>query len=268
VIEHFRLLDAHGQPYRLGDFGSLAGTRDGQAMAWWNGAMASNSESVQLLAASNPDVAQQVAGLPGLPARENNFAAAPAAQRAPGTYGGADQAASGNALGAGGAAAATRADAALAENGSAFGYAAADTSTTLRFALSEEASITFAFDALPYTAALVSDDAVANANAQLYWRVSLFDISTDMTVFSYAPDALNGWSNAGSGDGAARYDPGRLHLSATTGLLAGGNTYQITIEHSALAMAVQERLVPEPASLALVGLGLLALWRASWRASS
>jgi hypothetical protein len=271
VIDNFRLLHASGVAYSAADFRTLAGTNDAHASAQLNGSYANATESVGIASGNNPDLAHQQVGSSSVPIEENRFANSPFLPGASGSFGYADQHLSGSALSVdgapAGARAATRSDAALTENGQASGNAGVGTSTTLSFTLDQADTMTIAFDAMPFTQALVTANVVANASASLSWTISLFDVSEGVTVFSYSPEALNALSNVSRGDaapGTTSYNPGTLRLSASTGLLVGGNTYQITIAHGTLANANQERVLPEPGSLALVGLGLLA-WTALGR---
>lgn len=92
--------------------------------------------------------------------------------------------------------------------------------------------------------------------------MSVLNLTTGATVFSFEPEQLNAMSNVGRGDGvgsAAVYDPGRLSFAATTGMLNAGDTYQVTFAQASFASVQQAQAVPEPATLAAFGTGLLAL---------
>jgi hypothetical protein len=124
--------------------------------------------------------------------------------------------------------------------------------------------MTIAFDANPFTQAYVSADGspTTNANARLSWSINIRDISTGMTVFFYAPNELNAFSNVSRTDGfpgTTTYNPGMMSFSATSGMLSTASTYQITIQHNTLANALQAQAVSEPATLAIFGLGLLGV---------
>lgn len=269
VIDNFRLLHSSGTPYSVTDFGMLTGTNDAHATASLNGVFSNGAQSFGILSGVNPDVAHQTVGAPNPALPENNFAPFGSAPPVPGTFGYADQNLTGSSITVGatpaGATAATRADASLAVNGVAAGNSDVGTSTTFSFTLGAADSMTIAFDATPYTQAYVSADGAptTNANARLSWSINIVDMTTGMTVFSYAPNELNAFSNVSRTDGfpgTTTYNPGTGAFSATTGMLSIASVYQITIQHNTLANALQDtQAVPEPATLAIFGLGLLGM---------
>ncbi len=269
VIDNFRLLHSSGTPYSVTDFGMLTGTNDAHATASLNGVFSNGAQSFGILSGVNPDVAHQTVGAPNPALPENNFAPFGSAPPVPGTFGYADQNLTGSSITVGatpaGATAATRADASLAVNGIAAGNSDVGTSTTFSFTLGAADSMTIAFDATPYTQAYVSADGAptTNANARLSWSINIVDMTTGMTVFSYAPNELNAFSNVSRTDGfpgTTTYNPGTGAFSATTGMLSIASVYQITIQHNTLANALQDtQAVPEPATLAIFGLGLLGM---------
>src|SRR5450830_64093 len=277
-INNFRLLNGAGVAYSATDFATLSGTNDAHATASWNGIFANAADSQPILSGIQPNVPRQCAG-PSCPVLgENNFNRF-VVPPSPGTFGYADQALSGSVITIGavpaGAHAQTRADAATAANiNVTSGNSDVGTSTTFAFQLGQSDTMTVAFDANPYTAAFVSDDAGAtsNANARLSWSINIVDLSTNTSVFSFAPSELNAESNVSRTDA----DPGLLEynaagqvisFTATTPLLTAGTTYQITIQHNTLANALQQE-VPEPATLAIVAAGLLSMSLVSRRRKS
>ncbi|NML60196.1 PEP-CTERM sorting domain-containing protein [Massilia sp. RP-1-19] len=269
VIDNFRLLHSSGTPFSVTDFGMLTGTNDAHATASLNGVFANGAQSFGILSGVNPDVAHQTVGTPNPARPENNFAPFSGAPPVPGTFGYADQNLSGSSITIGttpaGATASTRADASLAMNGMASGNSDVGTSTTFSFTLGAADSMTIAFDATPFTQAYVSADGAptTNANARLSWSINIIDMTTGMTVFTYAPNELNAFSNVSRTDGfpgTTTYNPGEMSFSSTTGMLSTASTYQITIQHNTLANALQAtQAVPEPATLAIFGIGLLGI---------
>lgn len=268
IIDNFRLLHSSGTPFSVTDFALLTGTNDAHATASLNGVFANDAQSFGILSGVNPDVAHQTVGSPNPARPENNFAPFPSAPPVPGTFGYADQNLAGSAITIGtvpaGADAATRADASLAMNGVASGNSDVGTSTTFNFTLGASDSMTINFSANPFTQAFVSSDSTAttNANARLSWSISIVDLMTGMSVFTYTPEELNAFSNVSRTDGfpgTTTYNPGVQSFTASTGILSSASTYQITIQHNTLANALQAQAVPEPATLAIFGLGLLGI---------
>lgn len=265
TIDNFRLLHSNGTPYTASDFALLDGTIDARATGQLNGVFASDAQSTAFGSGVSLDLAHQHAGN-GLPARpENNFNPFPGA---PGSFGYADQRMAGSmittSMGAAGALVQTRADASLAANGSASGGSDVGTATTFSFSLGVGEYMTIAFDALPFTQAFVNQGALAStsASARLSWSITLLDLTTGATVFSFRPDQLNSLADVSRTDGAdgeSTYAPGWLSFAATTDMLVAGDTYQVTISQSTLASALQSQKVPEPGTLAAFGAGLLAM---------
>lgn len=268
VIDNFRLLHSSGTPFNVTDFGLLTGTNDAHATGQLNGVFANGAQSFGILSGINPDVPHQTVGAPNPALPENNFTPFAGPPPVPGTFGYADQNLTGSAITIGpavaGALAQTRADASLAVNGAASGNSDVGTSTTFNFTLGAGDTMTVAFDATALTQAYVSADATAttNANARLSWSISIMDISSGLTIFSYQPNELNSFSNVSRTDGfpgTSTYNSGLMSFSASTPMLNTTSTYQITIQHNTLANALQAEAVPEPATLAIFGLGLLGI---------
>lgn len=271
TINNFRLLHSSGAAFTPADFGLLDGVNSAHARASLNGVNATAiPQDVPILSGSNPDVAHQFVGLPNPPRAENDFTPFGAPPAVPGTFGYADQNLSGSALAVGaapaGALAQTRADASLQSDGSASGDSDVGTSTTFSFRLGVGDSMTFAFDATPFTQAYTTEGPATNAIARLSWSLNIVNQSTGEIVYVYQPAELNGLANAsrtGSFAGLTTYNPGTLAFSTTSPLLNNTDVYQLTVQHNTLANALQESAVPEPGTLAIFGLGLLAM--SGWR---
>lgn len=271
TINNFRLLHSSGAAFTPADFGMLDGVNSAHARASLNGVNATAvPQDVPILSGGNPDVAHQFIGLPNPPRAENDFTPFGTPPAVPGTFGYADQNLSGSALALNGnpagALAQTRADASLQSDGSASGDSDVGTSTTFSFQLGVGDSMTFAFDATPFTQAYTTAGPATNAIARLSWSLNIVNQSTGEIVYVYQPAELNGLANAsrtGTFAGLTTYNPGTLAFSASSPLLNNTDVYQLTIQHNTLANTLQESAVPEPGTLAIFGLGLLAM--SGWR---
>ncbi|WP_028105173.1 EDSAP-1 family PEP-CTERM protein [Pseudoduganella violaceinigra] len=274
-ISNFRLLHSGGAAYSTSDFTILQGTNDAHATASLNGVFAAGASSIPILTGT-PNVAHQCVG-GGCPVLgNNNFNPFPSPPPVPGSFGYADQDLSGAAIvingNPAGAHARTRADASTATNAIASGNSDVGTSTTFAFTLGASDTMQIAFDAKPYTQVYVSPGSGpdANANARLSWSINIINLSTGTSVFTYAPGALNADSVLSRTDGSPgilTYAPAFAAFGGLTPLLVAGTTYQITIQHNTLANTLQQEL-PEPDSVAVLAVGLLAMSAALRRRKS
>ena len=266
TINNFRLLHANGTAFTPADFDVLAGSNFAHATASLNaGIAAAPPLNVDILSGSNTDITHQFVGLPSPPRAENDFSPFPSPPPVPGTFGYADQFLTGSALQIGanpaGATAQTRADASLQSNGSASGDSDVGTLTTFSFSLASAESLTFAFDATPYSQAYATPGGT-NAIARVSWSLSIRNPLTNALIFSFQPGELNGdsaVSQTGAFPGITTYNPGMFSFSAISPLLNPNDVYQLTIQHNTLSNVSQESAVPEPATLAIFGLGLLGM---------
>lgn len=266
-INNFRLLHSGGAAYSAADFSILTGTNDAHATAALNGVFANGTASFGILTGFTPNVAHQCVGAPCPALAENNFLPFASPPPVPGTFGYADQDLTGASItingNPAGAHARTRADASTALNAIASGNSDVGTSTTFSFALGVADTMTISFDGTPYSQAYVSAGSgpTANANARLSWSINIIDLTTNTSIFEFAPSELNSLSAVSRTDGTpgtTTYDPGTAAYLAITPLLAAGTNYQITIQHNTLANALQQEL-PEPDSLAVLAIGLFGM---------
>ena len=267
TINNFRLLHADGSAYTPADFDLLDGVNSAHARASLNGVTSvAPPQDFSILSGLNPDVAHQFVGLPNPPRAENDYSPFPNPPAVPGTFGYADQFLTGSAISVGGAPAGataqTRADASLQAPGSASGDSDVGTSTTFSFSMGDADTMTFAFDATPFTQAYTTTGPATNAIARLSWSLNIVNLTTGALVLSYQPGALNGDANVsrtGTFAGLSTYNPGTGFFTTTTPILNGEDVYQLTVQHNTLANALQQAAVPEPGTLAIFGLGLLGM---------
>lgn len=260
-INNFRLLHGNGTVYSNADFSRLTSVNDANATASLNGLFANASSS-----GPRPDVARQCIGA-CLTFAENSFARTGNLFASPGSYGAADQRFTGSGISIAGAHAQTRADVGTLQNNQfATGNSSVGSSNTMKFTLTHNDTMTVAFDATPYAMAYISPGSrpVASAAARMSWNINIVELSTGLSVFSFAPPELNGLATVSRTDGMAGMssfnDIGRTYsFDRTTPNLLAGVNYQVTVLQSTLVVAQQQEEVPEPGTLPVVGTGVLGM---------
>ncbi|QBI00968.1 PEP-CTERM sorting domain-containing protein [Pseudoduganella albidiflava] len=264
-INNFRILKSGGAQYQNADFIKLVGVNDAHATASLNNTLVSKSAI-----GPRPDVAHQCVGTPCPAFGENNFTPFHAVKPMLGNFGYADQNFIGSAIlvngAATGARSQTRADVATSQNMQfANSNSSVGSSNTMLFRLNSNDTMTFSFDATAFAMAYASPEGrpVTTANARISWSVNIVDLKTNALVFHYAPQEINGMatvSRTHGNNGTSLYTlpEGTKHLQETSQKLLADRDYQITVQHNTLVSALQQE-VPEPASLALLGTGMVAM---------
>ncbi|MFO1189319.1 MAG: EDSAP-1 family PEP-CTERM protein [Alphaproteobacteria bacterium] len=149
--------------------------------------------------------------------------------------------------------------------------------TTSGFRLAAADSILFDFDAITnLLVGITGIDEAGNMLASNSFTISITD-GIGGTVFEWTPDGtvnssiIGGTEYADGSDltrsisyaippnplGTTVYSPGEQHFRAQTGLLTAGVDYTLSISHNSTTNGILR--VPEPATLGLLGLGLMAL---------
>lgn len=157
------------------------------------------------------------------------------------------------------------------------GNANVGTDTVVNFSLTDDRAITFSFSAQGLLEVIVDGDSISptSTGAEFEFSISIRDDDGNL-VFEWTPDGelndniVGGTENSDDGNLSqeiSRLTPGTSAVdtllgdfSATTDLLSAAVDYTLTISHNSFARArltLQE--VPEPASLALFSLGLVAI---------
>ena len=144
-------------------------------------------------------------------------------------------------------------------NTDATGTAGANTGTITEFsfALDEDETLTFEFDALGSLHALLEAPDSGDVFAGLGWSLNISRLDGVGDPFSFAPNCLN-TSRGLAGPGEQTYTCDDF-FTTTTPLLLAGVDYLLSINHESAARATfaEAPQVPEPAAAALLGLGLL-----------
>lgn len=266
-INNFRLLHSDGRFYSNTDFSRLTSVNDAQVTASLNAVFANASGS-----GPRPDVAHQCVGS-CLTFAENSFGHGGANNlfALPGSFGFADQRFQGSGISINGAPAGghaqTRADVGTLQNHqSASGNSSVGSSNTMVFALNVEDTMTIAFDATPYAMAYLTPGSrpVTSAAARMSWSINVVELRTNTSVFAFAPAEINGLGSVSRTDGMAGFSSfneiGKVYsYNPTTPKLLAGHTYQVTVQQSAIVMALQQEELPEPGSLPVVTAGLLGM---------
>lgn len=98
----------------------------------------------------------------------------------------------------------------------------------------------------------------SNAFASMNYDVTITDLTTGVVLPAFEPPAINQTRSLnGPGPADLPYSVTPNSFTTTTPTLTAGDTYQLSISHITTVSATQETAVPEPATLALMGAGLL-----------
>lgn len=102
------------------------------------------------------------------------------------------------------------------------------------------------------------------ASAAISWSLTLRNLTTGATVLSWAPGALNQGFTSQNSDQNQSFEENGVTIYSDAFTLLAGNSYGLVINQASNS-TVTLAAVPEPESLLLVGLGLLAMGVATSR---
>jgi hypothetical protein len=239
-------------------------TRTGNATADFNGVSGTgtgNGNITSTAAGATVDVKYRCAGdcsSTGL--GENNFTTHLASPTS--NFAFSDMYLAGSAIGASGANGMTRADASVnsaTNTGGANSTILNGATAITNFVANADMNLAFGLTYDAFVKAFI-DPATPTfqsgvASGKISWSLALRDLTTSTDVFSWAPSQLNkGYTIGDASDNVTYASIGTLLSSPI--LVSSGHNYSLTINQASNSLA---SLVPEPGSVMLVGLGLVAL---------
>jgi hypothetical protein len=117
-------------------------------------------------------------------------------------------------------------------------------------------TITFGFDATPFLEAMLTD--TGSAFASLNFSITINETLSGNEVFNFSDSFFN-TSRTQLNTGTTVYNPGTMMFSTTSAVLDADIDYTLTIDHRSRATFEAIKQVPEPATLALLGAGMLGM---------
>ena len=144
-------------------------------------------------------------------------------------------------------------------NATSFGASNANNKATLGFTIAGTGQGVLLQFTDTYQLKTTTTQAGETANASLQNTFSVTDLTTGLTVASFAPAELNQTIGAANVGGSAVVAPTTTNYSFTTPVLTQGHSFSIQFTSGASENIFPPAAVPEPLSMSLLGIGLIGL---------
>lgn len=130
--------------------------------------------------------------------------------------------------------------------------------TNFTFIASATGTIDIKYSADAYVRAFLSGDTMGvQANGSINFTINVFNETTGAVVLAHQPSEINAFAARSATIPGQDFEYSLAAFAISDSFaVVGGNQYQLTIDHVSDANA---EVIPEPASLAILGVGLLSM---------